>query len=202
MAVDHDAVVARKPVEERPAGRSAVDDDDRPLDRGQPFRELDVGHVRPAQVELGLASVERAVSDQDDPERLRARRLAFSARIEFSRSRSVGPVCSDRPIMDRFGPGLVGGGLPAVGRLAELAGVFGGTRGTDDDDHARPIRRRRLPPRHRDKASNTFIGLSPRIAVSDVASEPDLARDLPVHARPLTRRRPHSAARQAMAIRK
>ena len=38
----------------------------------EPVGELDVGHVGPAQVELGLAAVVRAVADQDDPERLPA----------------------------------------------------------------------------------------------------------------------------------
>ena len=43
---DDDAVLAREPVEERAARRGAVEDRDRPLDRLQPFGQLDVGDVR------------------------------------------------------------------------------------------------------------------------------------------------------------
>ncbi len=53
---------------ERRAGRRTVDDRERPPAWRKPLRELGVGHVRPAQVELRLLPVEHPVTDQNDPQ--------------------------------------------------------------------------------------------------------------------------------------
>jgi len=136
---DDDAVLAREPVEERAAGRGAVEHRDRPLDRPEPFAQLEVRHVRPAQVELGLAPVERPVPDQDDPERFAAGRGRL---LGQGRSQSLAIVAAGllgQADPDHFGRGLRGGGLPLAGPAAELRLILGRPRGADDDHDARPI---------------------------------------------------------------
>ena len=129
---DDDPIRCRESVEERGARRRTIDHSDRPFHGLEPLRQFQVGHVRAAKVELGLAAIEGAVADQDEPERLvRGRRSLGQDRAEaFAIGRPAGLGQSD---LDRFRAGLRRGGLPVVGP----------DRGTRRRTPACPTRRRR-----------------------------------------------------------
>ena len=98
---DDDPIRCRKSVEERSARRRAIDHSDRSFDGFEPPGQLQVGHVRAAKVEFGLAAIEGAVADQDEPERLvRGRRsLGQDSAEAFAIGRARGLGQSD---LDRF----------------------------------------------------------------------------------------------------
>ena len=106
------------------------------LQRLEPFGQLGVGDVGPAEVELGLAAVERAVADQDDPEGA-GRRVRLELGFEHPRRRPlVGRrsgrlVAADDQELRRRPPRRLG---PAVGPLGKFPAVFALAFGADDED--------------------------------------------------------------------
>jgi hypothetical protein len=108
-----------------------------------PFGELGGGDVGAAEVELGVAAVERAVADEDEPEgeggvvdlRLVGEdgleALLVVALLVVGGLRGWGGVAADG---DEAGVALAGGVGPAVGPGGELAAVFGLAFGADDED--------------------------------------------------------------------
>ena len=128
------------------------------------------------------------MANQDEPERLEAGRCPLGqGRAE---SLPIG-VAAFRLFADHqiFGRRLLGGGLPERGPAVELGLVFGGTRGADHDEHTWPVFGlvHRQAQGHREQGRHDFQ--------PGVSCESDQAR-------PFTRRRPHSAERQKMAIKK
>src|SRR5689334_14368426 len=67
---DDDAISSGEFIEKRPAAAGAVEDGQRPLDRFEPGCELPGRHVGAAEVKLRRLAIERAVADEDEPDRL------------------------------------------------------------------------------------------------------------------------------------
>ena len=133
--------------------------------------EFRVGEIQIAEVELGFLAVERAVADEDDPERLRAGGFGGKGFLEAL------PV------------GLEGRGSGGLGGFGEVGAEFGRAGGADDDDDGRL-----------GGAGGGRGGARGADEKRGAKNANDRSRMN--HGSPFQRRRPHSAARQAIATRK